>query len=116
MKIKLLEVRDRATFIPVAAIKVEAANEAQAYLLMRSGWGDNIGINMHIYLFPLNNSPVQVAYDPYDWPQSPRTMHVAHFWVSQHWDEIEDGSVIDVEFILSETQQPKVSERFSGWE
>ena len=47
--------------------------------------------------------------DPYYWGN--RTMTTAHVYIEQHWDRIEDGSVIDVEFILKETKAPKISER-----
>lgn len=114
MEIKLLEIRDKMTFIPVAAMKVKADNPEQAYLLMRSGWGDAVGVDFnttYIYLFPLNNSPAQVAYDPHDWAS--RTFMIAHNWLIKNWDSVSDGSVVDVEFILGETAAPKVSERLT---
>ena len=39
-----------------------------------------------------------------------RTYHVAHLYVQQHWDEITSGDVVDVEFVLGETDAPKESE------
>ena len=38
MEIKLLEIRDRATFLPVYAISTEPSNDAQRYLLRRAGF------------------------------------------------------------------------------
>jgi hypothetical protein len=38
----------------------------------------------------------------------------AHHWIIEHWDELKDSDVVDVEFILGETQQPKVSEAVHG--
>jgi hypothetical protein len=40
------------------------------------------------------------------------THRVAHDHIRQHWDELRDGDVIDVEFILGRSSAPKVSERF----
>jgi hypothetical protein len=51
-----------------------------------------------------------VAYDPYDW-RGARTKPNAHLWITEHWHEIADGDVIDVQFILGETAVPKCSER-----
>jgi len=47
--------------------------------------------------------------DPYGWKG--RTMPVAHNYIIENWEEIRDGDVIDVEFILGETTVKKVSER-----
>jgi hypothetical protein len=103
MKIKALEIRDRATFVPAVAIKMEAENEGQRYLMARCGFrgGDQIVV------MKLNDQ--RGTADPYEW--GGRTMPTAHRYIGQHWDELEDGSVIDVEFILGETKAPKVSER-----
>ena len=38
---------------------------------------------------------------------------MAHHYIIEHWDKLRDGDVVDVSFILGETQQPKVSERFT---
>ena len=38
MKIKAVEIRDKATFIPAIAIKMEPENEGQRYLLARCGF------------------------------------------------------------------------------
>jgi hypothetical protein len=47
--------------------------------------------------------------DPYDWCD--RTWTAAHRWIIEHWAELKDGDVVDVEFILGETTTPKESER-----
>ncbi|KKL90716.1 hypothetical protein LCGC14_1901950, partial [marine sediment metagenome] len=41
----------------------------------------------------------------------PRTVAEAHRYVAAHWDELKSGDVIDVEFVLDETTEKKVSER-----
>lgn len=104
MEIKLLEVRDRATFIPIYAIKPEGDNEAQRYLLARSGFD---GGGQVIISFLAGERPSSA--DPYSW--GGRTLPVAHQYVIDHFDELQDGDVIDVEFILGETAERKLSER-----
>jgi len=52
--------------------------------------------------------------DSFDWPSGNRTMRTAHEWLREHFDEIEDGAVVDVAFILGERVEPKRSERETG--
>jgi hypothetical protein len=42
-----------------------------------------------------------------------RTMRQAHLYITAHFDELSDGQVIDIEWILKETSKPKVSERLT---
>lgn len=53
---------------------------------------------------------VKAEYDPYSWGPS-RTLRVVHGHIIQHWDELKSGDVIDVEFLLGERPEPKVSEQ-----
>ena len=46
--------------------------------------------------------------DPYFW--GGRTYPVAHNYIIEHWAELKDGDVVDVEFILGERSEPKQSE------
>jgi hypothetical protein len=39
-------------------------------------------------------------------------MPLAHQHIEQNWDLLNDGDVVDVEYILGETSEPKRSERF----
>ena len=99
MTIKLIEIRDRGTTVPAMAIQVSGAD---GFLMRRAGFGD---VPM-VYLVQL---ATQIAkYDPYNWGN--RTMGRAHLHIAEHWDELKDGDVVDVEFILGETDTPKVSE------
>ena len=111
MILKAIEIRDAATFIPAVAIKMEPANEAQRYLMARVGFRD--GQDGPAITLMILSSQKAMA-DPYEWTSlamGPRTMPVAHQWLEQHFDEVADGDVVDVEFILGETSAPKVSER-----
>ena len=108
MEVKCLEVRDAMTFCPVICIRPVPSNEQQRYLLRRDGYRGDGSEHCIIYIQPQCRG---VAYDCYDWPANPRTHRVAHNYIAQHWDELADGAVVDVEFILGETDKPKISER-----
>lgn len=95
---KLFEIRDRATFISALAIQVSGAD---GYLMRRAGFESPM-----VYLVALATE--RACYDPYNWGN--RTMANAHHYIAEHWDELKGGEVIDVEFILGESKQPKQSE------
>lgn len=109
MKTLALEVRDKATFIPVIATKMAPQDEGEEYLLRRAGFG---------FLAPLvvlcrmecSTAIPSAAYDPYDWTGA-RTLLEAHRWIAEHFDELNSGDVVDVQFILGETKTAKKSER-----
>lgn len=108
MKALMLEVRDKGTFIPILVVDMDPdlANVGDRYLLRRAGFGSP----RCIQVTHLNNGLSH--YDPYDWPGSSRTMKIAHNYIDEHFDGLESGDVIDVEFILGETKDKKISERF----
>src|SRR5690348_9121417 len=104
MKTKTFEIRDRGTFMPMIAVKLTSDDcEADRYLLRRSGL--NHQDSYQILFFDLNKGYGYL--DKYNWPGSPmvRTLFVAHEYIEKHFDELETGSVIDVEFILGETKK-----------
>lgn len=105
MLVKLLEVRDRGTFLPIFAIDTGAANEGQRYLLARCGFPSD---SEEIIIARLSGEQPSSA-DCYFW--NDRTMQTAHLYIREHFAELNDGDVIDVEFILGESKQPKTSER-----
>jgi hypothetical protein len=111
MEIKCLEIRDRNTFIPVICIRPVAENAEQRYLLRRDGYRAD---NTESCIILIDAQCRGVAYDPFDWVADPRTKKTAHFYIEQHWAELKDGDVVDVQFILKETGAPKVSERFGN--
>lgn len=110
MIVKLLEIRDRATFMPMFAFDCTANNGDQHYLLRRAGYGVEPRCIMFGYLEGFGGGAA--SYDPYKWGD--RTKHVAHLYIQEHWDELKDGDVIDVEFILGETTEKKISERIAA--
>ena len=108
---KLFEVRDRMTMIPVMACRMGESESHEAILkdqerrlIRRSGFDMNYP---SIYLVWLENR--RAGYDPFSWGPS-RTLGVAHKYIDDHWPELESGAVVDVEFILGETNTPKESE------
>ena len=99
MTTKLLEIRDRATFIPALAILVSGED---GYLMRRAGFECSM-----VYLVALATQ--KCGYDPFAWGN--RTMNVAHQYIEKEWAMLRDGDVVDVEFVLGETSTPKTSER-----
>jgi hypothetical protein len=111
---KALELRDEATFIPVLCVDMNPVAEdyivqhpAQKYLLRRCGYACDGRPN--IIMTRLDGYGLATN-DPYQWGGQ-RSYPVAHAWIIAHWHELADGDVIDVQFILGETKEPKRSER-----
>ena len=109
---KTIEIRDSMTLIPAIAIKLEPGCEADRLLLARSGYGTtNESQGRYVALWPLEGlNRGRISTDPFDWPQNPRTIFCAHLWLQEHFDEIESGHVVCVEYLLGERSSPKVSE------
>jgi hypothetical protein len=114
MKTKLFELRDKATFIPILAVELNASNEErldpnESYLLRRCGYpvhspGDPIILLTRL----VGDYPASASPDVW----GGRTFPPAHKYIITHWHELSSGDVIDVEYILGETISPKISERF----
>ena len=108
MQIKLFEVRDRGTFIPAIAIKLGSYGCEESWLLYRVGFGLTQADQEEYILFGrLNDLKLE-----YDFKADTRTMPIAHQYIKENWDKLLTGAVIDVEFILGETEKKKESERF----
>lgn len=105
---KVFEIRDSGTFIAALAVDINSDNDAQHYLMRRCGYQCDGRPN--VILTTLNGSGLATN-DPYEW--GGRTLTVAHIHIIKHWHSLRDGDVIDVEFILGETEKPKVK-RISG--
>lgn len=126
MQTKLLELRDEGTFIALLAVDMNpgspyrdgigSENELRqqleeylrrTYLLRRCGYPCDGRPNIVITKLSADGDPAQN--DPHWWGN--RTFSVGHDYIIKHWDELRDGSVVDVQFILGETAAPKRSER-----
>ena len=110
MKVKVFEVRDKLTFIPVMAIQMKSEDLVKRYYLRRVGFGEDSPL---IEVVRMDND--KCSYDPYKWGQSTRTMREAHKYIAKNWGSLNNGDVIDIEYILGETTSPKVTERFDEW-
>jgi hypothetical protein len=42
-------------------------------------------------------------------------MYTAHKYLQENWDSVQNGQVLDVEYILGETDSPKISERIGSF-
>jgi len=106
---RLIEIRDKGTFIPALAVFVQNEGSDEDYLLRRAGWAENSGV----YLLSLHGGkPCQ--FDPYEWGD--RTYHIVHVELERQirlrgFHGIPQGAVFDVEFLLGEKDHPKISER-----
>lgn len=108
---KILEIRDRATYIPVVAVRLEPRNEHERYLLATAGYGTNPAEQAAFVLVSkINGGHCQANVDRFAWVPSDRTMQVAHRYIEKHFDELNAYDVVDVEYILGETMAPKKSE------
>ena len=102
---KVFEVRDRGTHVGVLATKMKSEHNSERYELRRAGYRQDNPLVVCMWL----TDPNTATYTPEDW--SFRMDH-AHRYISKHFDELARGSVVDIEFILGETKEPKKSEQF----
>lgn len=108
MEAKTFEVRDDGTFIPVLAVRLNPNTEADRYLLARAGYGRKPEAQVgFVVMWQLNGG--HAHYDPNAWDG--RTKRTAHKYITDNWGQLDSGAVIDVEFILDETKESKISER-----
>ena len=116
MKVKALELRDEGTFIPILCVDANPDDGstdryfAQRYLLRRCGYACNREPNIIMTRLDGNG---QATNDPYGWKGGARTFPVAHNWIIANWEDLKDGDVVDVQYILGETSAPKQSERLT---
>lgn len=92
---KLFEICDRGTCIAALAIQVSGADGA---LMQRAGFNSPM-----VYLIMLATE--QAHYDPWAWRN--RTMGTAHRYIAESFADLVDGQVVDVEYLLGETPEPK---------
>lgn len=107
-KVKFFELRDKMTFVPIVCVSCSIAEKTldEQYLLRQAGYSED---NELILLTDLRgNRPID--YNCSSWQD--RTFKTAHEYIQKNWKCLQSGSVIDVEYILGESDVPKVSERF----
>lgn len=103
---KMFELRDRGTFIPIVCINCRAIPiGTREYKLLRSvGYSSD---QPTILMTSLHGGKVAHC-DPYAWGD--RTYNFAHQYIEANWHKLSSGDVIDVEYILGETSKPKESQ------
>lgn len=104
--IKIVEIRDRATFIPAMAIKMVPDGEIEEFLFKQTGYRNGTCI-----LLIAIEAPWYAARHWDDWKGNERTMPTAHKWIEDNWNSITPCQVIDVEYILKEVDKPCDSSR-----
>jgi len=102
-EMKTFEIRDRATMIPALAIRVAGGPDDR--LIWHAGFGPDRPLVILVFL-----TRMECQWDPHSWPSGARTMPIAHQHIQDHWDDLPDGAVIDVEYLLGETSVLKTSE------
>jgi hypothetical protein len=105
MEIKFFEIRDSATFIPAMAFRITGRD---SWLAGRAGFGPN----PLVILMRLEDQ--EAHYDSFSWRGGARTMPEAHRHIEKCWNELRDGDIIDVQFVLGETQTKKKTEQHVG--
>ena len=111
MNTKLLEVRDRGTLITVMATKMVSHNQdhvkkaIERTFLRFAGYEEDVPV---VLVTKLAN-PSETHIDPYEWTFG-RTMREAHMYIMECFDELSTGDVVDVEYILGETNHRKESQ------
>jgi len=111
---KVVEIRDRGTFVPALAVQLGSRDEQERWLLASAGFGRSAEDQArYVVLVKINGGePCDAHIDPASWGQNPRTYYVAHRWLSEHFAEVAQGQVIDVRHILGENPAPAVSDRY----
>ena len=105
MEAKLIEIRDAATAIPAIVVRMDSNHVAERYWLGRQGY---LHVSVPwVLMMPLTYP--EFHSDPNTWAS--RTFRIAHEYVQIEWDNIETGDIVDVEFILGKSKEPKISER-----
>lgn len=100
---KYFELRDRATFIPVAAVLMRSTNWREHVLIRAAGYDPEYDSVVLVRL-----DTCQAAGDPYAW--NSRTMTNAHLHIVKEFESLCTGDVVDVEFVLGEVDAPKESQ------
>ena len=105
MELKLFELRDHGTFIPLLCIKPDSPGTPfEEKMAWRYGYKNSRAIIVTHMSVPdrgCNN----------DWSAwGDRTFAVAHRHIEEHWDTLKTGDLIDVRVLLGEAEKPCESE------
>ena len=104
MQTKLIEIRDEGTMIIALCVDMNPKNEEQRRGLRCYGFPCDGRPNI---MLTHANGGKKANNDPYDW--SDRTFSTAHHYIMENWAILNDGDVVDVQFMLGETKLPKIN-------
>ena len=102
MQTKLIEIRDRKTYVPVMAVGFYGRD---SWMLRRSGYGHD---KFYVILTKISGK-THCEYSPCNWGD--RTMSTAHKYLVENWPLVGDGGMIDVEVVKGEKEHPTESEQ-----
>jgi hypothetical protein len=110
METKLFELRAVATCIPIIATKLSPSNDQDQWLLAHIGYGATPEEqSQYIMIARLEGGSIATA----NANRHPiHEMRTANKYLNTHFDELESGAVIDVDFIEGRTDKPVKSDRF----
>lgn len=114
MDVKLFEVRDSCTCMPVLCVRMTTTGRSHSTstektrerkLLNRAGWPNVTDRGTlssdEVILWALSDNP-----DEFIRIWNDRTRRTAHQWITGHWDDLKSGDLVDVRYILGETDSP----------
>lgn len=107
--VKIFEVRDKGTCLPVVAIRLTADDPQEAKLAQRCGYGDAEVQPEYVLVAPLAGG-APLHYDVYARLEPTRTLRTAHDYIIRHFAELRPGAVVDVQWILGEIPAPRESD------
>lgn len=105
---KTFEIRGESTFIPAICSRLAPSGdgietEKERYILARSGFRDS---PVHVLLTILSSFRCSYASGLH----GSAFLATAHEYIEGHWDSLNSGDVIDVDFISGTRAQPRRSE------
>ena len=103
--IKTVEIRDRGTLIPAFAILMLPSDEYELFLFKGAGYGY---VHPCIMLVSIEAPWLSARFSD-EWRDKSRTMFTAHKYIEDNFNEIKNGDVIDVEYILGEKEEKSLN-------
>ena len=90
-------------------MRCNPANEAERYLLRRLGYGQLPDEQRQFVLMSRLGGGTEMHYAPQNWGD--RTLQTAHEYITEHFQQLTAGAVVDVRAILGERTGPAIPER-----
>jgi hypothetical protein len=107
---KIFEFRAAGTFIVIMATQLCPSCEVERKLLGSAGYGVTFHSQSgYIMLQTLDGGIGKATTDPYE--HEFRDMTIAHEYIIAHFEALNPGAVIDVEYIQGLTEKPKEPDR-----